>query len=450
MKKIRLVSKLAMIAIVSMMFVWQSCEKDPEVTMKKVKVMLSYEDGATPKAGVAITAKSKETGTEFKKSTDDKGVAVFDLVVGTWDFSTAEVRTKNGKMASYNGRANQLVGEAWKAGDVVNIKMNGSKQSQVIIKEIYFGGCPAPNEKRKYYAYGEYITLYNNSMKDVDLKDLCIGSVGSNSYFMKFDIEKGATEPYWFKADWTPAGWGYFYFPNQTILKPGKQITVAVSGAIDHTKTYPNSVDLSSPENYVMYDIDVYNHKLTYPAPAAGIPASHYLDAVAYGPGTAWVVSQQSPSIFLFYPQGMAPKAYGEDRTDDDYWKKSKIFPRKKVPASWVVDAIDVFASGYEKTNMKRLNPKIDNGSIYLVGKKGYSLYRNVNKAVTEAIPGNKSKLVYNYAGGTKDLETKHGTTDPSGIDAEASLAKGAIIVYQDTNNSGKDFHLRQKPAVKK
>ncbi len=450
MKKIRLVSKLAMIAILSMMFVWQSCNEEDEIIVKQVKVMLSYEDGAKPKEGIKVVAKSKETGTEFNKKTDATGSAMFDLAVGTWEFSTADVRSKNGKMASYNGRVSQLVSDAWTSNDVVSIKMTGNKQSQVIIKEIYFGGCPASNEERGYYAYGEYITLYNNSMEDVDLQNLCIGSVGSNSYFMKFDIKEGETEPYWFKTDWTPAGWGYFYFPNQTILKPGKQITVAVSGAIDHTKTYPNSVDLSSSENYVMYDIDVYDHELTYPAPAAGIPESHYLDAVAYGPGNAWVVSQASPSIFLFYPQGVSPKAYGNDRTDDDYWNKGKKFPRKKVSSSWVVDAIDVFATGYEKKNVKRLNPKIDNGYVYLVNKKGYSIYRNVNKTVTEAIPMNKGKLVYKYADGTKDVETKHGTTDPSGIDAEASLAKGAIIVYQDTNDSSKDFHLRKKPAVKK
>ncbi len=450
MKKIRLASKLTMIAILSMMFVWQSCDKDEDITVKQVKVMLSYEDGAQPMEGVEVVAKSKETGTEFKKKTDATGTAVFDLIVGTWDFSTYDVRLKDHKMAAYNGRVNQVVNESWSTSDVVSMQMTGIVTSQVIIKEIYFGGCPAPNEKRGYYAYGEYITLYNNSIADVDLKDLCIGSVGSNSYFMKFDIKEGGTEPYWFKEDWTPAGWGYFYFPNTTVLKPGQQVTVAVSGGIDHTQTYPNSVNLANAENYVMYDIDVYNHKLTYPAPAAVIPPAHYLDAVAYGPGTAWVVSQPSPSIFLFYPQGVSPKDYGNDRSGDDFWRNNKMFPRKKVPSSWVVDAVDVFAAGYEKKNVKRLNPKIDNGFIYLVNKKGYTIYRNVNKAATEAIPSNKGKLVYDYAGGTNGVETKHGTTDPSGIDAEASAANGAIIIYQDTNDSGKDFHLRKKSALKK
>ncbi|MEE3406725.1 MAG: DUF4876 domain-containing protein, partial [Candidatus Cryptobacteroides sp.] len=80
---------------------------------------------------------------------------------------------------------------------------------------------------------------------------------------------------------------------------------------------------------------------------------------------------------------------------------------------------------------------------------KGYSVYRNVDKEATEAIEGNKEKLVYNYAGGTEDPEI-NGNTDPSGIDAEASIANGAIIIYKDTNNSTSDFHIRKVASIKK
>ena len=79
--------------------------------------------------------------------------------------------------------------------------------------------------------------------------------------------------------------------------------------------------------------------------------------------------------------------------------------------------------------------------------KQGYTIYRNVDQAATEALEGNKEKLVYSYAGGTQDIED--GSTDPSGIDAEASIKNGAVIVYQDTNNSTKDFHLRKVSSLK-
>lgn len=75
--------------------------------------------------------------------------------------------------------------------------------------------------------------------------------------------------------------------------------------------------------------------------------------------------------------------------------------------------------------------------------KMGYTLYRNVDKEASESLEENKGKLVYNYAGGADS------TTDPSGIDAEASLKNGARIIYKDTNNSSNDFHQRAKSSLR-
>jgi ABC-type tungstate transport system permease subunit len=58
-------------------------------------------------------------------------------------------------------------------------------------------------------------------------------------------------------------------------------------------------------------------------------------------------------------------------------------------------------------------------------------------------LPENAGKLVYNYALGVGN------STDPSGIDAEASIKQGAHIIYQDTNNSTNDFHERQKFSIR-
>ena len=82
-----------------------------------------------------------------------------------------------------------------------------------------------------------------------------------------------------------------------------------------------------------------------------------------------------------------------------------------------------------------------------MVGQKGYTIYRNVDKEATEALPENAGKLVYGYSGGT---ENENGSTDPSGIDAEASIANGAHIIYAQTNDSGKDFHQRKTASLKK
>lgn len=442
--------------LLTVLFLGYSCSEDDNgYVINKVKVTLSYPTGVSMKKGVTIKARSIDTATEFEKMTDAKGAAIFDLPSGKFEFTATENRSINGKLTTYNGLKNQIISDNWKETDVIKLEMTGSMKSQLIIKEIYQSGCPN-DDGGKPYSFGQYMILYNNSSADIELKNLCFGSCITNSNSVSKEKtgtgDNIKTGHYWFEEDWNPVAIGYFYFPNSTILKPGKQIVVSISGAINHTAVQSKCVDLSKPEYYAMYDVEVFNQPFYYPAPSANIPTSHYLKAVRIpnGKGTAVAGTSTASNFFLFYPQGQTPEEFAKDNTDLDFWRNLTMFPRKKVPSSWVVDAIDAFRDGYESKNEKRICPKADAGYIYQVNGKGYTLYRNVDKKATEAIEGNKDKLVYGYAMGTKDIEAKHGTTDPSGIDAEASIAKGAVIIYKDTNNSGNDFHLRKKSSLRK
>ena len=98
------------------------------------------------------------------------------------------------------------------------------------------------------------------------------------------------------------------------------------------------------------------------------------------------------------------------------------------VPVEWVIDGIEVFRATYDAQNQKRLLPSVDAGHATFTSQLGYTLYRNVDKEATEALPENEGLLVYNYAGGTES--EAEGSTDPSGIDAEASIANGAHIMH--------------------
>lgn len=450
MKKTNFLNKFILLALLSITLIWQSCSDDTNesnAVTKEVTVKLSYEDNSAFKKGVNIKARSANTGTEYVLKTNEKGLVSFNLQLGEYEFSASETRVSNRKFTSYNGLTKTTIGDSWKEKtDIVSLKMKGSQRSQLIIKEVYSGGVQGDNGKN--YGFGKYIILYNNSTENVDLKNLCIGSSISNSYFMKYEIKEGDTEPYWFKEDWTPISMGYFYFPNSVILEPGKDLVVALDGGINHSATHSNSIDLSKPEYYVTYDPQVFNNSYYYPAPSASISTNHYLKGIKFGLGNALSGTVTCPHYVLFYPE-QTPIAYGKDVSDLDYWKNNKKFPRKKIKASWISDAVDSFRSG-KKNQSKRVNPKADSGYLYHISKKGYTLYRNVDKEATEGVEGNKGKLVYNYSMGTDKIETKDGSTDPSGIDAEASIAKGAVIIYKDTNNSGNDFHLRQKSSLRK
>jgi hypothetical protein len=115
-----------------------------------------------------------------------------------------------------------------------------------------------------------------------------------------------------------------------------------------------------------------------------------------------------------------------------------------KVPNEWIIDAIEVFSSDYATQCVKRLTADIDAGYAWMTNKKGHSVYRNVDLQATMMLPENKGRLVYGYSLG---VDTSR---DPSDIDAEASLAAGAHIIYQNTNNATNDFHERQLCSLRK
>jgi hypothetical protein len=142
----------------------------------------------------------------------------------------------------------------------------------------------------------------------------------------------------------------------------------------------------------------------------------------------------------MFQTHGISPADYATNTANIWYdgGNVSQVWACLKVPNEWIVDALEVYSTGYKDSSLKRLTADIDAGYVWLTNYQGHTLYRNVNKEATEALPENAGRLVYGYDMGVD------GVTDPSGIDAEASILQGAHIIYQDTNNSTNDFHERR------
>lgn len=65
----------------------------------------------------------------------------------------------------YNG-TNSAVIVADGAENAFKLDMVASKTSQVIIKELYFGGCV--DDAGKHFQYDKYVILYNNSPVEAD------------------------------------------------------------------------------------------------------------------------------------------------------------------------------------------------------------------------------------------------------------------------------------------
>ena len=317
---------------------------------------------------------------------------------------------------------------------------------QIIIKEVYNGGCPK-DEGTGSFIQDKCIILYNNCPQQAVVNNLCFGfatpynAEGNNHCYdengqLVYDAE-----------GFMPALNGIWYYPYSLVIEPYSQVVINVHGSIDNTQTYSQSVNYANKDYYCMYDPESgYNNTGYYPTPADVIPTTHYLKTVKYGQGNAWALSITSPALFIFQPQGVTPVDFAMNA--DNLWyeptvAQTPVYACVKVPNEWIIDAVEVFNTAKKEDCKKRLTADLDVGYVYLTNKLGHVLYRNVDKEMTESLSENSGKLVYGYALGVDD------STDPSGIDAEASIRNGAHIIFQDNNNSSEDFHERQKCSLR-
>lgn len=430
MKKIILFLAAAAMALTA-------CNKTPEVLIEVPVQLIQF--GEPYQIAVPVTLASA-TGS-YTETTDSEGKAIFNVPAGSYQ---ASVSFKIGN-TNYNGNASIAVIESELKIKEVLINLVASNTSPLIIKEFYNGGCK-DNAGTKNYLYDKYIIVYNNSAEEVDASRMCItmAQTTNTASTNKYSITDGVLE---YEANgFTLASFGLWWFQTEVKIAPYSQIVVAINGAIDHTVTYSNSVDLSKAD-YCFYDKESgYNLATAYPAPAAGIPSDHYMKTYQFGQGTVWMPPMDNAAPFLVMPKesvDITEWVKTEENFDNRGTNKSTNFAM--VPTTWVLDALEEWPDADNTKYFRRFPAAVDNGYNIATRNLGYTQYRNVDKEATEAIAENAGKLVYGYTGAVSETDT-----DPSGIDAEASIANGAKIVYMDTNNSEKDFHQRKVASLKK
>ncbi len=436
------------------LFAEVSCIEENPNKLCYIKVQLLYpeDSGFGPVAGVEVKAVNVHNLRSYSGTTDENGNAIVRAITGRYAFYITESRTLHGSAYFFDGFKAQvdIPNNYDKKPFVVTIDMSASAGTkQVIIKEVFLGsnyyitssGLSQPDK---------YLLLYNNSTIDADLTNLCIAmTIPYDSHTPNADVVDGKLS--YENAGHVPAGHGFWTWQegHAPILKPGEEIAVVISEAINHTLVCPHAVDLSKGKYHVMYDPESgYNDPSYYPTPSEAIPSSHYLKAYKYGKGNVWPISETSPALFIFMtPEGVTPRSFFEDTSNENFYNNISSEKRKWVPAEWVLDACEIFTAGYVGKNNKRLITSVDGGSVVLYSNLGFSIYRNVDREATQAIPENYGELFISaYYDGTASFA--EGSTDPTGIDAEHYIWRGARIIYMNTDNSGKDFHQRQGPSL--
>lgn len=421
-----------------------SCDpKTPKAV--DITVQLMYDGAVFAQPGIVVTLADAAGTASYEAETNASGAVSYTVPIGTYTASATWKTAEDGVRTVYNGsNPAVLVADA----TTVSFKLDLQKveSQQIIIKEFYSTGCPKTPTGT--YSDDAYFILYNNSDLEADASDLVFSILTpSNAHATNKYLDESGNLSYE-KADWIPANSAIWWFNSPVTIPAYSQIVVACFGAIDHTATVPASVNLSDPAYYWLSNTEISNiYKATKYNVSENIPTSHYLSCTPFGQGTAWLLSNNSPSFFVGRMSRAEAKAMSENSDAFDHTGGTgAVFNAAKFPKSKVVDCIEIYQAASVAKSHVRFSADVNTGAVVIATNQGYTAYRNVDKEATEALPENAGKIVYGYKGGTEDVE---GTTDPSGIDAEASLKNGAHIIYSDTNDCSKDFHTRKVSSLK-
>jgi len=437
-----------LLMIAGVLFSAYSCQKPKKQEPVPISIQLQYDNASFAVEGILVTLTDATGTANYEASTNASGVAEFIVPVGQYSATSVYKIAEDGERIAYNGsNTNISVVEGIETPFVISLLKVVSQQ--IIIKELYNGGCLAADGLGS-YQNDQYFVIYNNSPDVADISNLVFGIVAPYEAATDNLYYAGGDKLLFEDLDWIPACGAIWWFSATNVtLQPYSDLVVAVASATDHTSVNPNSIDLSKSSYYWMCNADLgmmYNMARKY-AVSENIPTDHYLTGKAFAmTPTGWPLSTGSPVFFV----GKMPREEASAMClDTDALDKTlgAMFPCVKFPKANVVDAVEIWLKGNEETSHVRLSADINSNYVLETPKLGYSIYRNVDKEATEALEENAGKLVYNYAGGTDDVE---GSTDPSGIDAEASIANGAHIIYSETNDSFIDFHQRKVVSIKK
>jgi hypothetical protein len=399
----------------SILYLLSACSDNQAVNPNDI----SMGDVAITLAGVVnsaedfeVTLRNTQTNALFKGKTNGEGIAIFHVTPGLYEATASKQELAGNNYYIYNGTSGQII--VTKDGrTTVSLEMKRARTSQIVIKELYNGGC-MKDDGVTFFQYDKCLILYNNTAQPAQLHNLCIGFCApANAQATNHNYDSNGKLTYEAEG-FIPVWNGVWYFPSTLTIEAYSQVVINICGAIDNTQTVTASVNYANADYYCMYDPESgYYNTNYYPTPSAVIPTSHYLKAVVIGLGNAWPISNNSPALVVFQiPLDQTPREYCTN--PDNLWynggEVKQVNACAKVPNEWIIDAVEVYSTAYKEGSNKRLTADIDAGYVWLTHQHGHSLCRNIDQQATEA---------------------------------------SGHTVYQDTNNSTNDFYERKQCSLK-
>ncbi len=369
--------------------------------LQELSVSLLMPEGyaETDLSGVAVSLGDVNSGAIFEALCDASGTARFSLPSGLYRASVGSLINEERFNASRGGII--LAGSSLS----VELQLKKSRSGDILIKEIYCGGCMKLPEEGTYQS-DSYLILHNNTDHTVWLDSLCLGTL---------DPYNSNSAAVWDEdIDFSPVIQAVWQFPGDGKsfpLEKGEDAVVAIFGAIDHTEHYPLSVNLNREDVFTLYSPTYFPNTTYHPAPGDKVSRERFLNVVIKtGQSNAYTFSINSPAVVIFRSQGQTVQEFVAGSDNVIYKPGSSKDRVVCVPNDWVIDGVEVF-NGQSSSNRKRMNAAIDASYVTLSNvHEGRTLMRRVNESRSQQL---------------------------------------GYEVLIDTNNSGYDFYERETQSLK-
>ncbi|MBN1819138.1 MAG: DUF4876 domain-containing protein [Prolixibacteraceae bacterium] len=353
---------------------------------------IAFPDGFTAgdmPDGVTVTAENTQSGRQTSGTADATGTVVFELVEGTYNFTTSFDLTVESDEYTFNGIMTNY-SHLMESSATLQLVLAGNS-GDFIFKEVYFSGSQTP-EGKNYYG-DQFHELYNNSGDTLYLDGLCLGVLYPTSTKpSEWSNEDGSL------MDVLPLTYHVWTFPGSGTdhpVLPGEGVVIAQDG-IDH-KTDENG-NPDSPVNLGNADWETYVEVAGKDLDAPGVPNL----TMMYTTSTSmvdWLHSVFGAAVVIFrLPTDWESYVANPDNfmTRPGSTSSTEFF---MIDKSYVVDAIEIVRVEEDK-RYKRLPVELDAGYTYLEG----------------------------------------GTYCSKSIRRKAKMIVDGRVIYKDTNNSTEDF----------
>lgn len=342
----------------------------------KVQLVLPDEFRGLPLDGIPVEIRDNANGAVFSRTSDSDGIV--DIVLPNGVYSATLAATVDYEL--FNGSAGGIVVDGKDCS--IEIRLLHSRTGDILIKEIYSGGCmklPAQGT----YNQDSYVMLHNNTDHTVYLDSLCFATLdpyNSNASAVWTEEQISQFAPL-IQAIWQFPGNGTSY-----PLASGKDAVISVYGAIDHTAQYPLSVNLNRPDYFVCYNPTLFPNTSYHPAPGDSIREDHILNLpIKMGKANAFTFSMNSPAVVIFKTVGCSLEEF-ISKSENVIQKPGSDDRIVCLPNDWIMDGVEVF-NGQQTNNKKRISASVDAGYVTLSNvHESKTLMRKVNDARSQTL----------------------------------------------------------------